>query len=790
MLVNFKRRTVVHQFSVKEQPVRHVSFSPTADVFVVAAGRTLQLWQLPHSTKKEFAPLTLIRAFPAHHADILHVEWSSCGRFFITASEDMTVKLFTAAPVANFEVPVLAGHRDAVVAAFLIEDAASATAADKQSAIVSVGRDGSCFFWRSDAASESEFPVAWTLVKRCFFEQGAARVASACFCARSRLLTVGFADGAFSLYEVAAGIGADEDAFFINKIHDLSISQQRIGAVACNPTGEWVAFGCSTAGQLVVWEWQSETFVLKQQGHAFDMTAVDYAADGATLATGGDDGKVKLWNAHSGFCFVTFADHAAGVTAVRITKNGSIVVSASKDGTVRAFDAIRYRNFRTFTAPNPVQFSCVAVDDSGELVAAGAVDCFDVFVWSIATGGLVEVLRGHTGPVASISFEPHGHLLASASWDRTVRLWDVFGGERLRNTWTLRADAQAVAFSPDGREIVASALNGELVFFSVDSFEQMRSIHGRWDVSGGRRAQDRFSAASSTLSKYFTSFDYSPDGAYLIAGGNSKYVCIYDVTAGVLLKKFAISRNTSLDGVCERLNSRRMTPYGFSQDAVDMRPATASASTLPGVQTGALSDRRSTLPAIRVSCVRFSPNARAWAACSTEGLAVYSLDAAQSGVFDPLDIDISITPASVSAALHRKEHRMALLMALRLNEFDVVRHVYEHIPHASVSLIASSLPENYVSPLLAFIAKLVAVSDAATASVVPARDLRWISELMKAFYGTPQLASGEVKGPLRICRRAVESLWKEVLCRARQNTWLLKFMCSDAATLESLPKEA
>ena len=42
--------------------------------------------------------------------------------------------------------------------------------------------------------------------------------------------------------------------------------------------------------------------------------------------------------------------------------------SASLDGTIRAFDLIRYRNFRTFTSPESTQFSCLAVDPSGDIV--------------------------------------------------------------------------------------------------------------------------------------------------------------------------------------------------------------------------------------------------------------------------------------------------------------------------------------------------------------------------------------------------------------------------------------
>jgi periodic tryptophan protein 2 len=45
---------------------------------------------------------------------------------------------------------------------------------------------------------------------------------------------------------------------------------------------------------LVVWEWQSETYAMKQQGHFNNMTCLDYSSDGQYIATGGEDGKVHF----------------------------------------------------------------------------------------------------------------------------------------------------------------------------------------------------------------------------------------------------------------------------------------------------------------------------------------------------------------------------------------------------------------------------------------------------------------------------------------------------------------
>ncbi len=61
-----------------------------------------------------------------------------------------------------------------------------------------------------------------------------------------------------------------------------------------------------------------------------------------------------------------------------------------------------------------------------QVICAGCLDTFQICVWSVRTGRLLDILAGHEGPVCGLAFTPAQSLLASASWDKTVRTWDVF----------------------------------------------------------------------------------------------------------------------------------------------------------------------------------------------------------------------------------------------------------------------------------------------------------------------------------------------------------------------------
>ncbi|KAF8503896.1 WD40 repeat-like protein [Hysterangium stoloniferum] len=710
LLVNYRRGIVLHHFNFKKK-VNAVTFSPDGKYIAATHGNHLQVWRTPNHLIREFAPFVLHREYTGHHDEVLSVEWSPDSRFLLTTSRDMTARLFTLEPLKGFRPKTFAGHRDGILHAYFSSDAKT---------IYTVSRDGAVFTWRAkpneeaDEDSEEEDmddqPVAststaslldntiattrWGISERHYFNQANTRVVCSTFHPKTNLLVIGFSTGVFGLWEMPD---------FTN-VYTLSVSQERISSIAINPTGEWIAFGATKLGQLLVWEWQSESYILKQQGHYFDMNTLSYSADGQNVATGGDDGKVKVWNTISGFCFVTFTDHSSAVSGVEFAKQGQVLFTASLDGTVRAFDLLRYRNFRTFTSPTPVQFSALAVDPSGEVVAAGSTDSFEVFMWSVQTGKLLDILTGHEGPISALAFSPTGNLLASSSWDRTVRLWSVFGRSRAVEPFSLNSDVLALAFRPDGHELAASTLDGQLAFWDVDEGRQTNVIEGRKDISGGRKVDDRVAATNNASGKAFTSLAYTADGGCIIAGGNSKYVVIYDVREGVMVKKFQISENLSLDGTEEFLDSRRMTDAG-PLDLIDDRADESDLedrldTALPGAQKGDLSKRKYRQEA-RIKCVRFSPTGRAWAAASTEGLLIYSLD--ESISFDPFDLDMDLTPQSLMKVLENREHLKALVMAFRLNEKPLIHRVYEASPRDDIRLLASQLPVIYVPTLLQFI---------------------------------------------------------------------------------------
>ena len=104
-------------------------------------------------------------------------------------------------------------------------------------------------------------------------------------------------------------------------------------------------------------------------------------------------------------------------------------------------------------------------------------------------------------------------------------------------------DVLSLDYRGDGKEIVTATSGGSLYFWDLDSGEVSRVIDGGRDIMGGRKENDRMTASNNASSRHFTTVVYAKDGNHVLAGGNSKYICIYHVATGILVKKFVVSHN-------------------------------------------------------------------------------------------------------------------------------------------------------------------------------------------------------------------------------------------------------
>jgi WD40 repeat protein len=297
-------------------------------------------------------------------------------------------------------------------------------------------------------------------------------------------------------------------------------------------SGAWRLWGVPGGGEIKVWDVATVEARISVKAFETPVTAVAFAPDGQTLATGSlhpfaaaQQGDVRLWDAATGREIAVFAGHARGISCLAFTPDGKMLASGgaqSDDPTktdsapqeLKLWDVATRGECASLGGQNAEVLYLAFTGDGKTLVSADVQLAppdskhvrGTVRFWDMCSPPERATLLAHPGPVQALSFTADGKTLAAGSIMET-KFWDVVTGEQRR----IFPHGQIVArpaLTPDGKTLVAG---------SAEHDDQGRPLPGQliaWDVATGKERL-RVPANSGAIS----ALALAPDGKTVAVGG-------------------------------------------------------------------------------------------------------------------------------------------------------------------------------------------------------------------------------------------------------------------------------
>ncbi|WP_238783328.1 NB-ARC domain-containing protein [Streptomyces monomycini] len=242
-----------------------------------------------------------------------------------------------------------------------------------------------------------------------------------------------------------------------------------VGAIVSVSTEAGIVASGGEDGTVRLWDLETRLLLRTFRAHTGWVFATALSANGAVVASAGDDGLIRLWRTASGAPVGVLAGHSRRIRALAFAPDQMLLVSGAEDGAVCVWDTERLLLVRRMQTTGTPVWSVAVGGESEQIIAVVGEDEF-VRIFDMSTGRLMDEKARHRDWVRSVAFSTDSGLLASGSGDRSVVVWTTKNGALtpVRRKAGLPGRVRSVVTSPDDGLVIVATEKPTIHVLTVD----------------------------------------------------------------------------------------------------------------------------------------------------------------------------------------------------------------------------------------------------------------------------------------------------------------------------------
>jgi COMPASS component SWD3 len=286
-------------------------------------------------------------------------------------------------------------------------------------------------------------------------------------------------------------------------------------------------------------------FELKHRlkGHEGTISNIKYSPNGLYIGSCSVDQRIHIYSAENGKLLLQLKGHQGGISDISWSADSNLLCSASDDGTIKLWklnlpgnkenhnrNACSYNLVHTMEGHTNFVVCCCFSPESS-VIASGSFD-ETLRIWSTQTGECIKILSAHTDPISSVDFSRDGTILVSSGFDGICRLWDTHTGECLKTLITdTNHQVTFCKFSPNSKFVLAGSLDGCFRLWQYTKAKCLKTYKGGHENN-----------------KMCLSGDFCVTGSekLILTGSEDGHVYMYDLQTKDVMHKILVNKNKKI----------------------------------------------------------------------------------------------------------------------------------------------------------------------------------------------------------------------------------------------------